>query len=438
MINNYLKMAWKVLRRRKFFTFISLFGISLTLMILILASSLLESSFGKEKPLTNRDRLVFLSWVTLKKINIDTIWTRDSTQIDGTWHIDSTYTNSETIQLTSQSSGTYQLFDNYFRHLKTPQKMSLFIQNAAFDVFLNSHKIALNGMYTDADYWQIFDFHFLEGGPYSENQINNQEQVVIISEKTRDDFFGQNEEALGREINLEGKHYLVSGVVNNVPELKDFASADIYLPYTLFSGEDLSQPILGPFQFAFLADSPQSRRQIIREISSLENKIPINDANYNALEFTPLTFMEQVSRSIYWAEDQRQGLKVLMAIIIGIISLFILVPTLNLINLNVSRIMERSSEIGVRKAFGANRYHLLYQFIFENLILTLLGGAIGLLLALTAIQLSNRLKLIPYLDLAFNLKVFIYALLITLIFGVVSGLLPAIKMSKMRIIDAIK
>ena len=67
-----------------------------------------------------------------------------------------------------------------------------------------------------------------------------------------------------------------------------------------------------------------------------------------------------------------------------------LLPTVNLININVSRIMERASEIGVRKAFGASSRTLVGQFIVENLILTLVGGAVGFgLSALRARALST-------------------------------------------------
>ena len=58
-----------------------------------------------------------------------------------------------------------------------------------------------------------------------------------------------------------------------------------------------------------------------------------------------------------------------------------LLPTLNLVNINISRIMERASEIGVRKAFGASSRTLVGQFVVENIILTLVGGAFGLVLS---------------------------------------------------------
>ena len=70
--------------------------------------------------------------------------------------------------------------------------------------------------------------------------------------------------------------------------------------------------------------------------------------------------------------------------------LFMLLPTLNLVNINLSRILERSSEIGVRKAFGASSRTLVGQFVVENLVLTLIGAAVGLVLSVAGAQRHQR------------------------------------------------
>ena len=67
-----------------------------------------------------------------------------------------------------------------------------------------------------------------------------------------------------------------------------------------------------------------------------------------------------------------------------------LLPTVNLVNINLSRILDRASEIGVRKAFGASSRTLVGQFVVENLVLTLIGGAIGLLLAAAVLARHQR------------------------------------------------
>jgi putative ABC transport system permease protein len=315
----------------------------------------------------------------------------------------------------------------------------MFCAEAAFDVFYEGRKIVLRGNYTDAEYWEIFDFEFLEGKSYTQTQVDNQEQVVVISEQTRDEYFGKGQPAVGLEMVVESRHYKVVGVVKGVARFKYFVAADIYIPYTLFKASVFNnQEILGPFKMVFLSENPHQRAEISAEIKSLENKIVLSNSDYNIIRLDPMTYLEHASRLIFWRENQSEGLRIIILFISGVILLFILVPTLNLINLNISRIMERSSEIGVRKAFGATRYHLMYQFIFENILLTLLGGALGLIMAIIMIKVLNDSKIIPQAELTFNIRVFMYALMVSLTFGIISGFLPAFKMSKMKIVDAIK
>ena len=125
-------------------------------------------------------------------------------------------------------------------------------------------------------------------------------------------------------------------------------------------------------------------------------------------------------------------------IIAAIALLFMLLPTLNLINLNVSRILERASEIGVRKAFGASSRALLGQFLVENVVLTAVGGALGLALSAIALEIVNHSGVIPYARFALNLRIFAYAMALTVFFGVWSGVYPAWKMSRLRPVEALR
>ena len=88
------------------------------------------------------------------------------------------------------------------------------------------------------------------------------------------------------------------------------------------------------------------------------------------------------------AEVESPGRR-LWIVLLSLALLFMLLPAVNLVNLNVSRIMERASEIGVRKSFGASSLVLVGQFLVENLALTLIGGAIGLLLSVWLLWLVN-------------------------------------------------
>ena len=95
--------------------------------------------------------------------------------------------------------------------------------------------------------------------------------------------------------------------------------------------------------------------------------------------------------------------------VLGLLALlFMALPALNLVNLSLSRILERASEIGVRKAFGASSRTLVGQFLVENVILTLLGSLIGLILTAVVLRIIAASDLIPYANMSINFRAFLY------------------------------
>lgn len=134
--------------------------------------------------------------------------------------------------------------------------------------------------------------------------------------------------------------------------------------------------------------------------------------------------------------NERNG--VFLTVVSLFMVLFMALPAINLINLNISRILERSSEISVRKAFGAPSKTILWQFVVENVFVTLLGAVIALVLTQFILMAFNRSALIPSSDLAINFKVFGYGLLLAFVFGLMSGVYPAWRMSKLKPAEALK
>ena len=132
------------------------------------------------------------------------------------------------------------------------------------------------------------------------------------------------------------------------------------------------------------------------------------------------------------------GKWLLLAAIGTLMLLFMTLPALNLINLNTGRILERSAEIGVRKAFGASSRQLVWQFVVENVLLCLVGSLFGLVFAKLALAWLEGSGLIPYLHVNLNLAVFGWGLLLAVVFGLLSGVIPAWKMSRLHPVQALK
>lgn len=442
MLKNYFKLAIKVLGRRKFFTFISLFGISFTLMILMIATAFFESEMGSNPPLTKKDQMVFINLLTLSRKIQDTIPSIDSNLIDNVMTYDTTYTYESSRRSMSRSSPSYTFIKEQIADVPYTEDKTIFKAGSSYDIFINGKKVNFGAVYADASFWNIHDFTFINGTPFGNIEVQNQEQVAVISRKASLDYFGTIEGVIGKELILDGKHFKVIGQVESGIASMTHINSEVYIPLTHVAAKELkSKGYHGGFNAIYLANNKANALKLKNEINQKETKIPFpsdNPNNYNIMNVEVATFMERYASSIVPSEKPEDNLKIFFSVISFFVILFFLLPTLNLINLNVSRIMERSSEIGVRKAFGASSKNILFQFVFENIILTVIGGIIGFTLALLIIYLINDSQILKDSVLSFNYKVFIYSLLICLFFGILSGLIPAWRMSRIHIVNALK
>ena len=119
----------------------------------------------------------------------------------------------------------------------------------------------------------------------------------------------------------------------------------------------------------------------------------------------------------------------------------LLVPTLNLTGVVQSSVQKRRSEVGLRKAFGATKGRLLTQVLCENLIITLIGGLIGIVLSVILLQLGKSFLLtkdtVVTFEMLFKPVLFAAALFFTLLLNLLSAGLPAIRISREQIVEAL-
>lgn len=434
MILNYFKLALRVMLRRKFFTFISLFGISFTLMVLMLIVSYLNSQFASTPPLSNVKELVIVPNIKLSKQYFDSIPKYDTTMVNGLTKIDTTYEVKSAGQSNSISDLSRRVIEDYLFKLSSTKVVSYASRGNNFDLYRNNQKVSISVSYIGPHYFDILDYKILEGRLLDDNDNIQSKHNIVITSKLAIKLFGKTKNVVGQSIEFDNQDFEIVGVVETPKPKNRLFNQNVFASESLYEEGDDN------FYFGnciLIAKGPVDL--IKKDILFAATKIPFQDPEkYNELIVKPMTYREMFASDFEFAEEPTKAYNILKYILIGILTFFILLPLLNLVNLNVSRIMDRSSEIGVRKAFGATDNHILYQYIFENVIQTLLGGAIGLIMALMAIYYINTSGLLNEMELSVSPTFFFYSLLATLFFGLLSGVMPAYIISKSHIVTSLK
>lgn len=441
MFKNYLKLAIKVLGRRKFFTFVSLFGISFTLMVLMVIMAFLDTELGANAPMSEADRMLLVDRIEFKTQYYDTIYQVDSNLVAGVMEYDTVnYETEESGSSNSTSSLGYYAFREHLADVE-PMERHTVMFGRDFDVFQDGRKYTMEAKYVDEEYWNILDFTFEEGGPFGKAEVDAAKSVIVVTDRLANEFFGTSEQVVGREIPLSGRNYEVVGMVKRTRSSSQYSRSDIYMPITtaderMIGGTELQ----GPFRAIYLAPSQAEVANLQDDLhfKGTQIDIPADMSHFETVKIKAFTVEQRYAWGMFrGGDDIKKSLRDFRLVLFGMLGFFILIPTLNLINLNLSRMMERASEIGVRKSFGADNKHILTQFLFENIIITLIGGIIGFVLSLLVLYLINQSGALPDSILAFNWRVFMYSLVICLGFGVLSGLIPAWRMSRMHIVKGL-
>jgi putative ABC transport system permease protein len=307
----------------------------------------------------------------------------------------------------------------------------------------NGHKLSLFFKYTDPIFWEITGFEFLEGRPYTQKEIDNNEAVAVINDITRDDYFGKGVPATGKYIEINGQNLRVIGVVRGCPITRMMVAADIYMPYHLQKQDPNGaiQNLGGSYMAIVMGKSKENLPAIQKEYAELIPKIPLTTVN----GFTPdklnanmSTYFESIVRDIFFSQSGGSIYVRFYAFVVLLALLFMSLPAINLVNINISRILERSSEIGIRKAFGASSRTLVAQFVTENILLTLIGGLLAIVMSSLFLWWFNQSQYIAYADLSINWTVALAALLLSLVFGLMSGVYPAWRMSRLPAVEALR
>ena len=424
MLRNYVKVSLKVFRRHKFFTAVNLFGICFTLVVLMVAAAFFDQEVGPIPPEVHSGRTLHLSWLLVER-----------------------GTDDQTFRGVHKPS--YAFLDRYVRPLDTAESVAVFADGDSREVLVGAEQALATVIATDTAYWEVFRFDFLHGRPYTAAEVESGERVAVIRAGFGRRVLG-SAAVVGREVPIDGRSYRIVGVAG-ASSARRRTYADIWVPLSADPPRDWrAYKFDGEFNAAVLARRPGDVGRIRAEFAAVLARVeppPGEDRFLRGVSAPLLTTLEEWARQqkADWMEDYREGdpqqaalvrLRKWLLTLAGYALLFMLLPALHLVNLNMGRIEERISEIGVRKSFGASTRILVGQFVAENVVLTLAGAAVSLPLSwgiLSLLALGGPF----HVDAGVLLRTFFYGLLLALFFGAASGAWPAWRMARLHPVRAL-
>ena len=415
MYKIYFKQALLMLKQNKFISMIAIMGTALAIMMIMTIIVADEIKGISAPPEINRERTLHTNYQVKK----------DTTK-------------------NSWQSGTlsYDIVKDYLYPLKTPLYISAFTSLASRPSTLtgregSSEIINAHQRLTDATYWKIFSFSFIEGRPFSEEEFTSGISVAVISESLGKKVF-KGETVLGQTILINFKPYRIIGVVEDVSPVFRLAHGELWAPYSSLKKEDLY------FNVAMLAEKTSDFAAITAEVRNMEKKYNSENLPWTLFIKGPLN--NQLYQKSIWGnnvEEIAQSIVIQNRKMIFILLILLMIPAINLSGLSLSRIKKRTEEIGIRKAFGAKRYTILIQVLFENLITSLIGGVIGLILSYIVIfRMRDWLLGIPSgsvipVDTLISIPILLAVFAVCLVINLLSAGIPAYRASRMKIINSL-
>ena len=399
MIKNYFLTTIRTLLQNPLYTALSVFGIALTFVFVSFIFLLESNSSGGFIPPKYTKRTWHAQW-------IDT-------------------GNGQTRGITKE------LCETWVSKMKTPEMIVVTNGNTSETIILDDQTFFVTVRGVNDNYFDIYRFKFIRGRAINKQEIVDNIPVAVIDKSTTSIYFGQNEDPIGKNFEINGIQYRVVGVVEDISLFVygEHIRSNVWIP--LGTVKSLNMATIN-YLISFTAKDEASIADVQAECTRVLDETNVAEGSqYSIPVWTKETIEQQSTMSK-------------TTTIAMLLFVMMLIPAINILSLNMSRSHDRSEEIAVRKAFGAPKHSIFIQLFIENTVITLVGAVLGMCivpLLMNAIdKMILKISVIPVsLSLQFNWTTILWvAFPCVLIFSFLSGSVPAYITAKREIVNVLK
>ena len=419
MIGNYLKVAIRNIQKRKLYSFINAFGLSIGIAFCLLIYLYIQDERSFDQFHENKDQIVRVQEYSYN-----------------TWqpNPDPPYNESAYIQSTLQSVLKDEVSEvKYATRLNSNGQAIMKVADKIFTETIS---------YIDADFFKMFTFPLMEGNAEKLFQSKNE---VVLTPSIAEKYFGE-ESPLGQSIVLDiqgEQEFLVAGIISPAPSNSSI-DFEILVPQENRPYYDRNMQNWGSFNTNLLvqlhegtahSQFEESLSRVVEKYmgSTLEhrrNRPGVDpDIMLFQYKFVPMVDIHLTS-DISWTRVSDPTYSYILG---GVALLILIIACINYISLALTSSLARSMEVGIRKVSGARKNQILYQFSFESIITAMVSAVFGMLIVMLFLPYFNAFTL-KDLHLQ-NLVQWDFILLIialSIIVGLAAGAYPALFLSRFK------
>ncbi|MDD6269989.1 MAG: ABC transporter permease [Oscillospiraceae bacterium] len=306
------------------------------------------------------------------------------------------------------------------------------------NVYYRNNQFSGTMLGIDENYFDTAGYQIQKGRGFTKQEYNDNRKVIIIDNTAVKSLFS-SEDPIGQVIDIGNEPFVVVGIaVESKPFEPVINSEEEYWTYMQTSGGKMFIPG-NSWPIAYKFDEPES---CLAKAVDTDSMPAVGKKVSDILNTTIQSSDDSESQVKYQSEDilgQAKSLQDLSSstntMLIWIASISLLVGGIGVMNIMLVSVTERTREIGLKKAVGAKKRRILFQFLTEASVLTSIGGIIGVGIGIGLAQLISKVASVPV---AISSVSIVVSVLFSMVVGIVFGLIPSVKASNLNPIDALR